>query len=647
MEGCYEQIKCRIEELKEASQDPLFTDYLKKLDNRLIQEKYQLDLLRTDLERSYQLYLKRRNPEQTGEMTEADRVQQTQESDSLAGQINEALQNVPRPQTPPEPPYGAAQTFGQAPVYQTPPVKAAKKDKEFVIGIGVFSVIGVFFVLAAFVMLGMYFMNGFVKGMLLYAIAVAVWLVSEFVVRKRSYRLSITLTSIGIAGLYISTLVNYLYLENFNELVAGIVLVAVTLVVFLVNRKKTLGIIQMASVAISTWVLMINNAVSEGVSIQSREIYLVAYFVLSMLLIEAILCRLSKEQGTNRFLYTVYGISMTTCAIGCNSVLNNVEEQILIRTGILAAVVVMGALFFYLIKNEKAKWTQLFFVYGMALVLYILRPACWQVSVVLLLMMLFVKLLPDNIPAKICNVVTTSIAAFFVLAHSGQLEGYLVLGGLVLSVLLIRYWQVCYEAIITFTAVLVVFMEVESVLVLPVALAVLWLSVVLFNQIERYRGKYIGIYNMLVLVCASFCYLWMLLEDYSEVRIMYLILTVLGLGIIGFIFQEKNKLANARGIVIVSFLTYMILACDFTYDITSSVMLMLVGLGSIGAGFALTDKKLRIYGLVLSMLVCFKITLFDFRGEDALQKMLLFLAAGVVSLIISGIYVVLDKKYNK
>ncbi len=170
---------------------------------------------------------------------------------------------------------------------------------------------------------------------------------------------------------------------------------------------------------------------------------------------------------------------------------------------------------------------------------------------------------------------------------------------------------------------------------------------VLFNQIERYRGNSLLIYNVMVLVWANGCYLWVLAEDYTNLRIMYLILAVLGLETIGFLFREKNKLAGVRGIILVSFLTYMILISRFTYDITSSIMLLLLGVASIGTGFVITDKKLRIYGLVLSMLVCFKITLFDFRGEDMLQKLLLFLAAGIVALIISGIYIILDKKYNK
>ena len=484
--------------------------------------------------------------------------------------------------------------------------------------------------------------------MILYAMAVAVWLVSELFVRKRSNVLSVTLSSIGIAGLYIATLVNYLYLQNFNELAAGIALVVVTLVVCLANRKKSLGIIQMASVAISTWVLMLNDTIPNGTALANREIYLVVYFVLSMLLTEAILYRLSKIQGTNALLYVVYGFSMATCAIGCNSVMKYHVNAEWIRIIILSVVVVLGAVFYYLLReNPKAKWTQLFYVYGTALLLFAFREASIPIAIVLILLLLFVKLLPAKIPVKICNIGVTLIAAVFAAVSSGTLPGYLVLAALLLSIVFIRYWHAGYEAIITLTTILVVILEVESILIVPITLAVLWLGVVLFNQVERFRGNSILIYNIITLISAALCFMWVVHEHYSELRIVYLILTMLGLGIICFVFQERNKLDAARSMIIVAFLTYMILVSRFTYDVTSSIMLMLLGLGSIGAGFALVDKKLRIYGLVLSMIVCFKITLFDFRGEDALQKMLLFLAAGIVSLIISGIYIVLDKKYNK
>ncbi len=90
----------------------------------------------------------------------------------------------------------------------------------------------------------------------------------------------------------------------------------------------------------------------------------------------------------------------------------------------------------------------------------------------------------------------------------------------------------------------------------------------------------------------------------------------------------------------------MVLVTGFEYRIPSSILMMVVGLLGILFGFRQTDRKLRLYGLALCMLMCFKITLFDFRVQS-LQRIILFLAAGVVALGISGVYALMDKKYNR
>ncbi len=47
------------------------------------------------------------------------------------------------------------------------------------------------------------------------------------------------------------------------------------------------------------------------------------------------------------------------------------------------------------------------------------------------------------------------------------------MGAMLLFVLLIRYWETYYEAILTFTTVLAIIPELDNVLVLPIVLAVL------------------------------------------------------------------------------------------------------------------------------------------------------------------------------
>lgn len=643
MEGCYEQLKNRIEELKNSSRDPFFTEYLQKLNNRLIQEKYQMDLIGAELERSYQMYLKR-NPQKEEVVSEREAVATA----TIEGAGEVVMQPymaepipAPVPQTVPLP-----SSYTQMPTTTAP---AKKKDKEFVIGIGVFSVIGVFFVLSAFVMLGMYFMNSFVKGMILYAIALVVWLISELLVRRKSQTLANILSSIGIAGLYIATMVNFIALKNFNELVTGIVLGGITLLVFIVNRKKTLGMIQMAAVAISTLVFAVHSSDIVNMDVSTYNIFITVYLVVAILFLELIFYRLAEKEKNNYLLTTVYFISMSICVLsGVICLLEKDASFLWMKIAIMASTAAMGLLFGWLLREKQVSWTQGYLVIGVAMLLHVVNGEGWEQIITVLACMFLAKLLSGCKPLRLADAVVTSLAAIGCCGMGAKPESYVVLAGLVLSVLLIHYWQLFYELVITNTVVLFVLLNMENALALSIVVAVLWLAVVLFNQVERFRGKTIQAFNSIILVEVLICYLSLPMQDYDELKIVYFILTVLGLGIIAFAFQEKNELMSKfRGIVIAGFLTYMVLVSDFSYEIVASILLMLVGVGSIGIGFYNGDKKLRIYGLVVALLVCFKITLFDFSGSDMLQKMILFLVAGVVALIISGIYVLLDRKYNK
>lgn len=640
MEGCYEQLKKRIDMLKAQSKDPFFTEYMQKLSQRLQNEKQQIDLIGADLERSYQMYLQRQGmsqsqPEQQGEVKQAQETRQFTEvlqAENVRTTQKEMIQE---------------KTLSRETVYNQP-VRAPKKDKEFVVGIGLFSVIGVFFILTAFVMLGMYFMTGFIKGMLLYVMALVVWILAEVLVRKKSQTLSLILSSIGIAGLYIATMINFVFLQNFNEPVTGIVLAVVTILVFAVNRKKQLGIIQMAAVAISTWVFAVNcSDAIIGIELDSFQIFMAVYLVASMLILELVLCRMSTKGGNNAGLLTTFGVSMAVCVFSCISFFRGEEMTVtVLRAVVMGVTLLFAGLAFWMMRNSNLKWSQVYFVSAVTLILYVFGGSELEITIALLTLLFAVKILRSKY-IRVCDVIVTILTAIYCLTLGDGVHQYILLGGLVLSVACLHYWQTCFELIVTITVVLFITINMDNVLKIPVVIAVMWLAVVLFNQIERFRDKAIDVFNVLVLLGMGICYLSVAANPYEDYKIVYLILTILGLGIIAFIFQEKNHLGVARGIVVTGFLIYMVLIVPFEADIVNSILLMLIGLGSVGFGFYNSDKVQRICGLILAMLVCFKITLFDFSGEDSLQKMLLFLCAGIVSLIISGIYVLLDKKYNK
>ncbi len=96
---------------------------------------------------------------------------------------------------------------------------------EFVVGVTLLGVLGGAFVLTAFVLLGIHYMDGFLRGMCLYGVAAILLLVSESVIWRKLPGLSCVLTSLGLGGLYVSTIVNSVGLGNFPS-IAGLVLVS-------------------------------------------------------------------------------------------------------------------------------------------------------------------------------------------------------------------------------------------------------------------------------------------------------------------------------------------------------------------------------------------------------------------------------------
>lgn len=272
----------------------------------------------------------------------------------------------------------------------------------------------------------------------------------------------------------------------------------------------------------------------------------------------------------------------------------------------------------------------------------------WKSVITVVILTILTKLLSRNKLIRPLDAVLTTIVAIFAWTESGEVYGYVLMAVLLLTVVFIRFWHIYYQCLITVTTVIFVILSVESEIVLTLIVAILWLFMLLFNHIKVLQGKDIAIYNYIVVIMQLFCYLFVLFADYQDYKILYFILTFLGGGFIYFMVQERYCLPeNARSLTLAIFASYMALVAEFTYPITTSILLMIIGLACIAGGFVLYDKKTRIYGLVLALFVCFKITLSDFAGGDQFQRMILFFVAGVVALLISGIYIILEKKYIK
>ncbi len=530
--GALEQLRDRIYELKKESLDPCFTEYLADLQDRVIKEKHTVDLLYEELNRKYKFYLERMEKQaQTSgeERAEGESVPVISADTERTVQASEQTSALERPVYNVDAPMQAAVT--------------SKSDREFTVGIVAFSVVGVFFLLAAFVMLGEYFMNSIAKGIAMYVVPLLICFFSEALIRRRSEKLSLVMTILGILGIHVATMVNMDSMLNINLLVAGIITVVTTLLALgydkLQRRKQ--------------WKM---NGISAG-----------AY----------------------------YGFAVMCFNLG-----------VLESGTILAELITMSIL------------------------------------------LLLTRLLVRSRAMYPLDSIITALGVFFLLSETGTVYGYAMLGVLLLSGLLIRFWHMYYQCLLTLATLLFVMLTLESEIVLTLIVAIVWLFMLLFNHVGFIRGKNIAAYNYFVVVLQAICYLYLPLADYEEYKILYFILAFLGGGFIYFMLQKKYRLPEkGKGLILSMFLSYMVLVSDFTYPVTTSILLLIIGLASIGCGFAFIDKKIRIYGLVLALMVCVKITLFDFAGGEPLQRMILFFAAGVVALLISGIYILLEKKYMK
>ena len=511
--GRFETLWEKVQTYKEESKDPMFTQYLASFQQKLVAKQHEIDLLGTELEQKYALYLQR--------MLAPEVV------------IEEPIVDAPAVEAV------EADVVG---VYEEPKKvegkKARGKTGEFALGTYVFSIVGVFFLLVSFGMLGKYFMNDFFKGLCLFLVATSVYLIGEFVLRKRNHIFHLVFGNLGVAAWYISVYANCERLIGIHHLVALLMMVLWGIIVIAVDRWRTKD----------AWKM----------------------------------------------------------------------------TGLSAGAYYFGVVSILVLSNGEL-------------------DDIW-VAVVMGVVLLLTKVLGKYTMLRAADVGLTLLASLFLIVKTGEPAGYIMLGVLIISALFIRFYHLFYQLVITLLTVIFVAMSFENDIVITIVVAMMWLFMLLFNYVERFRSAYIHAYNYVVWICLGFTYLVFAVDAVDMELILSFIMTFLGVGIIVTTIQGRCGFEeSARGMVCAVFLTFMAFVIPFTYDVTASIFLMAIGVVAIGTGFYMQDKVLRIYGLILSMVVCFKITLFDFAEGESLQRMILFFVAGAISLIISGIYVLLEK----
>lgn len=741
------QLKGRINYLLRISNDPAFTQYLRMLQGRVTNQERQLELMAAELEKNVGIY---ESIQQRQREAAARQMVQTVPQPMPLTQPRPAAEPAPQPTVQPvsqstvqpvsqpvvQPvPKPMGQSVPQAaprPMAQSMTPAQPRRNAEFAVGAAVLSIVGGIFILISMTMLGLYYMEGMMKGLLLYAVCLIVMAASELFLYRRWPRLGMTFSAIGMGGLYISTLINYLVLHNFNYWVALGLNLTITLAVILLSRRRDAvayrvlgmvaayicilivpeaeagmvndGLSQAQFLTVTVTVFIINimcllvpvKKAHTGIHVTHMALntafVFIAYFVwvekfysadgtkmdswlkvlfvmLSVLVMQMIFSaqirwREKQTPGSsmkdNVCICVAYAVSSLFYAILVGVIAGYPETafplvsqeyaQLCYRLTCSAAVIVICMIPMLALRTRQEKWFAWYLLNLLVFIVHIGAEDRWETSICILALLVVSKLLSFTKRQMVCNcdVTVTLIACLFVLILWKETYVIPLVVGLVLSVLCVNYWHVYFELLLTFTLAFYTTNHMLSALELPVFVGILFVGMLIFNNVKRWHGEGMIVYNGVVLFGQAVCYLLLFNPVYRNSYITYLCMLIFGVATLVVCLQAKYHLDfKYKQLVLAVFLTYMGLITRTSYPILNSILLMVVALACVGAGFAIQRKEVRVYGLVLSLAVCVKLILYDFMGANTLQKTILFFVVGVLALMIAAIYMVLERSWEK
>ena len=584
------------------------------------------------------------------------------------------------------------------PQYTPQASTGVQKGLEYKIGAGVLSIVGVLFVLVAFITFGINFMSELGQGICLYAASVLILLLSELWIRRKNSIFALIITGLGIGGLFVSTIINYLFLHTLHAWAAmgiavltallalglsykkdsasiriiGIfgyylcffpsrqfesdlefmVIVGILLIVnvcFLllpnVKRKNTVTLIHMAANTCFTIIL----AWMSG----CQTTYVILCLITAVIVLN--LAYWKQEESTNNIIF--YSIELSALglaimiAILCNRIgVEGVYYQIV--TFLLLSATC--GFFFVLNHEKKTRWIQVYFILFMVVMTGLIADYNLETVICLLTAYAGCKLLVGKGEMRVCNAVITGITLFvgMLLADEWYLPFTIVI---LLSVLCIRDFHLYYEYAITIYLLFATTYWFDTISFLPggifllTGMAILGILLFLFNHLPWMKGKEQVGYNIgstVGMLCIS---LVAGSTIFYEINMMAMAaMMILGsIFIILFLTPRYQIGLPIKYFILAVYLCYMVLITDFGIPIITSIMFMLIAVYSVATGFIKKDGILRICGLVLSLLVCVKMALFDFRELNSFYKVILFFVVGIMALTISFVYLHLEKTLHK
>ena len=320
-------------------------------------------------------------------------------------------------------------------------------------------------------------------------------------------------------------------------------------------------------------------------------------------------------------------------------------------TGIAFVITILTVI--ALRKAEKGwqKWLPCYFFSFVTFCGFSVIENDWGIVICATVLLIAVKVLSRLAKGDLAalDAILTTVYCILLLMNGKEIPyAYVLLAGTILSMFLVHEWSTYQEIVLAFSLAFFALSHLMPMIKLPAFSGILFVSILLFNNVNCMRDKGILVFNVFVLIGQIGALIDLANPIYRNSYITYLCMFVFVLAYLVLTLQEKYyKNFKHRELIIVIFLTYMALIVKTNIPVINSILIMLIALVSVTVGFVKKDKPVRIYGLVLSLCTCGKIALYDYWGAPILQKTILFFVVGVIALVIAGIYIILEKKCNE
>ncbi len=580
----------RIIELKKECRDLRFAEYLDKTWNDLRNVENSVQQLERLLEQNYILYQR----SQAGQQVQQPAPQPVQ---PVMPQVQQPIPQPVQPVMPqmqqsvPQPSYVAYQQPQQQRFAPPPPQYMAKPQQsvEFKIGTVLLGVVGIAFLLVAFVTFGLNYMNDILQGIFLYAIGIVILLSSELFFSKRVEKFSYCLTGLGISSLYITTLLNYIYLKVFPGWAALLVTILVTAFFFWLSRKKDSGMIRIICLIGCYISLVPINELNDLIE------FVIPACVIFGVNVAGVFCPLKKRRAGIDYVQYICSFSVVTYLIYILWV-SGLEAWL---AYILVASLIVTLHLLYFRADQSGAYTGLYIVGNIMAIAFLLFVGVGEywihygVLAVSLLFAGFVALLWKK-PMRFTPYFLW-VGYIFATYTLEQEEFWVVLACLIIFAInkaCVRFFKE--------------FPIPDAVYTMLSAIGVCFLTRSGDAQILGY------IYAFCILLSCIF------VKKYKT----YHIYTCLSFGWI-FLLTEGFK------------------------PFLCSILICALAATVIGTGFYIKDKGIRIYGLVLMIFVALKLVIYDFHESQAGLRILVFFVVGLLILAISFLYIYLEKKLNE